>query len=132
MRARRILDTSRLISFWTRTCSRRGRPNVNEAQDWAAELINLEGTDAILTPVRIEFICHANSRELLEVYEAFVDRFMLVDRGQIGPDDWEFAIRLARRVPRSGKPRQLGDCLIRAIATRLRYDVMTNETDFPR
>jgi predicted nucleic acid-binding protein len=132
MRARRVLDTSRLISFWSRKTARDGRPDQSTARAWAAELVDLEGTDAIVTPVRIEFICHANSRDLLQLYEAFVDGFAVVDRGQIGPSDWENAARLARRVPRNGKPRQLGDCLIRAVATRLGYDVMTNEIDFPR
>jgi predicted nucleic acid-binding protein len=132
MRARRILDTNRLISFWSRKTTRFGRPDGATARAWADELVHLEGTDAIVTPVRIEFICHANSRELLELYESFIDGFVVIDRGQIGPADWNAAARLARRVPRSGKPRQLGDCLIRAIATRLGYDVMTNEVDFPR
>lgn len=132
MRARRILDTNRLISFWSRKTARLGRPERSTARAWADELVDLEGTDAIVTPVRIEFICHANSRELLELYESFIDGFVVIDRGQIGPADWNAATRLARRVPRNGKPRQLGDCLIRAIATRLGYDVMTNEVDFPR
>jgi hypothetical protein len=34
-------------------------------------------------------------------------------------------------VPRNGKPRQLGDCLIRAIAARLKYDVQTVDGSFP-
>ena len=85
-----------------------------------------------MTPVRIEFLCHATTREILDVYEAFLAEFDVIDEGEVVPEDWSEAVRLARRIPRSGRPRQLGDCLIRAIAKRLRYDVMTNDMDFPR
>lgn len=132
MSARRILDTNRLISYWNRQHSRYGRPNRSAARTWAVELIDLEGTDAIVTPVRIEFLCHATTREILDLYETFLTEFAVIDEGDVIPDDWTEALRLARRIPRSGRPRQLGDCLIRAIAKRLRYDVMTNDADFPR
>jgi predicted nucleic acid-binding protein len=129
---RRILDTSRLVSFWRGKLRKNHWPDVDRARSWAAELIRLEATAAIVTPVRIEFLCGASSSDQLRIYEAFLELFDVIDNGQIGPSDWEAATRLARRIPRSGKPRQLGDCLIRAIASRLRYDVMTNEVDFPR
>jgi predicted nucleic acid-binding protein len=47
------------------------------------------------------------------------------------PEDWQEAIRIASRVPRSPAPRQLGDCLIRAIAHRLKYEVFTSDMNFP-
>jgi predicted nucleic acid-binding protein len=132
MSIRRILDTNRLISYWNRQHSRRGRPDRSAVRTWAVELIDLEGTDAIVTPVRIEFLCHATTREILDLYETFLAEFAVIDEGDVIPEDWLEALRLARRIPRSGRPRQLGDCLIRAIAKRLRYDVMTNDLDFPR
>lgn len=48
-------------------------------------------------------------------------------------EDWKKARQIAERVPRNGKPRQLGDCLIRAIAARLKYyDMQTADDSFSR
>jgi predicted nucleic acid-binding protein len=95
-------------------------------------MIELEGTRAIVTPVRIEFICGAQSSTELELYEFFLEAFDVIDEGRILQDDWKEALRIARRVPRSGRKRQLGDCLIAAIARRLNWEVMTDEIGFPK
>jgi len=47
------------------------------------------------------------------------------------PQDWEEAVRLAQRVSRVPVPRDLGDCLIRAIADRLRFQVFSLDESFP-
>jgi predicted nucleic acid-binding protein len=38
---------------------------------------------------------------------------------------------LVRRVPPDGSRRQMGDCLIRAIADRLNAEVLTRDAGFP-
>ena len=75
---------------------------------------------------------YAERRAFLYSYSSGI----LVTLGTLGGNvttaDWQEAIRIARRVPRNRKPRQLGDCLIRAIANRLRYKVETLDADFPK
>src|SRR5271166_1853861 len=56
---RRVLDTSILISHWRRCRSARPLAQINEteAQSWALRLIEIERSDAIVTPVLLEFLC---------------------------------------------------------------------------
>lgn len=128
--SRRVLDTSFLISWW----HKRHRPQMvpAEARDAARELIELYGTNAIVTPVYVEFICWAHNSHELELFRAFLGEFARIDDGQITRADWSAATSLAERIARDAKPRQLGDCLIRAIATRLHHDVMSLDAAFPR
>jgi predicted nucleic acid-binding protein len=65
------------------------------------------------------------NQETLQLTQAFLSEFRVIDAGTIPRSDWESATRRAKRIPRDGKPRQLGDCLIRAIAERLHYDLET-------
>lgn len=46
--------------------------------------------------------------------------------------DLDQARRVAERIPRDGKRRQLGDCLIGAMALHLNYDVVTLDRRFGR
>jgi predicted nucleic acid-binding protein len=131
--SRKILDTSVLIYQWRR------RRTVTDTDltdrvviEWSEELVELHGTDEILTPIRLEFICGAHSSQELQLYESFLGVLNVADGGNILTEDWQEAGRLARRVPPNGKPRQLGDCLVRAIANRLRVDVITFDEGFPR
>ena len=85
-----------------------------------------------MTPVYIEFIAGARSAVELELSRAYLAGLEVVDAGRILKEDWEKARKLAERIPRNGKLRQLGDCLIRAIAARLKYyDVLTADDSFP-
>ncbi len=130
---RRILDTSMLIGHWHgchKRSSHRGIPT--SAQEWARELIELHDTRANVTPVEVEFLAGVRSRSELELARSFLSAFEIADQGKVLAEDWEQAKRLAARVPADGKPRQLGDCLIRAIAIRLKCDVRTQDKDFPR
>ncbi len=88
--------------------------------------------NAIVTPVVVEFVAGARKSRELELFRAFLACFDVIDRGQILPADWQAARRVAERIPRDGKPRQLGDCLIRAIARRLNYEIDTADQTFPR
>ena len=103
-----------------------------DAASWGNQLILLEQTNAIVTPVYLEFIAGARSRHELQLTEAYLQTFECVDGGQVLEEDWEEALRLARWIPANSKPRQLGDCLIKAIARRLRYTVRTFDLGFPR
>jgi predicted nucleic acid-binding protein len=89
-------------------------------------------TNAILTPIYGEFMAGVTNREQLQLSRWYLAQFEVLDRGRILSEDWRAAIRMAERIPRNGKPRQLTDCLIRAIANRLRRRVVTRDVDFPK
>lgn len=131
--ARRILDTSVLVAHWS---SQRGRSSRPPARDdvvgWAANLIDVYRCDTIVSPVYVEFICGARTSEELALFEAYLSAFDVVDQWKMTETDMAEAARIARRIPRDGQPRQVGDCLIRAIANRMRYDVLTVDRRFPR
>lgn len=127
-----VFDTSFLIWQWQR--SRRGAPrpvDPDGARPWARQLIDLRDTDAIVTPTYIEFVAGVRDSGELALARAYLGEFRIIDQGRILPEDWGEARRLAERVPRDGKPRQLADCLIRAIARRLRHEVLTHDRGFP-
>jgi predicted nucleic acid-binding protein len=132
-RRKYILDTSLLIAHWHRCRSRAGKDvKPQQAVAWAEELIELWESNAIVTPIHVEMVAGVKSQAELHLTQAYLSRFECVDEGRILPQDWKLAIDLAQRVPRDRKPRQLGDCLIRAIARRLHYEVKTLDQGFPR
>ncbi len=127
---KRLFDTSVLIQHWHQRIHSRTSVTSAHASEWADELVALYGTNTIVTPVLIEFLAGTQSSEELKLARAYLSRFDVVDRQQIPRRDWEEAQRLAQRVRRDGRPRQLGDCLIRAIANRLHFDVITRDQGF--
>ncbi len=130
---KRILDACILITYWKHQDKRLPRSSTpNDARGWAEKLIQLYDTNAIVTPVYVEFIVGVTSTREMQLSQAYLDRFTIVDKGNISKQDWEETKRLAQRVPADGKRRQLGDCLIRAIANRLGYDVSTMDKRFAR
>jgi predicted nucleic acid-binding protein len=130
---RTVLDTSVLIRFWrSRAHGSLVRRTPDDAGRWAERFIDLYDTNAIVTPVYLELVAGVSDRHELRLTLAFLSRFDRIDEGNITRSDWEEALRIARRVPRNRKPRHLGDCLIRAIANRLRYTIVTLDADFPR
>ncbi len=86
----------------------------------------------MVTPVYIEVMAGATNREDLALFRAFLEPFSLLDNMEISRQDWEQTQRFAERIPRNGKPRQLGDCLIAAIAKRLKCEVISKDTGFPK
>lgn len=128
----RLLDTSVLIAHW-RKCAGGSLADrgPDEARRWADDLIRRYKSNVIATPVEIEFLAGTRSGHELMLARAYVGRFRAIDGGRILEADWVAAKRFAERVPRSGKPRHLGDCLIRAIADRLHRDVFSLDQDFP-
>lgn len=130
---RRVLDTNVLIRYWRRfSGGSLVQKTPEDAAGWARRVIELFDTNAIVTPVYLEMVAGTSDQHELQLTLAFLSQFERVDGGDITRADWDEALRLARRVPRNRKPRHLGDCLIRAIANRLRYRVETLDTDFPK
>jgi len=130
--ARLLLDTSALISNW-RFCSGGSlqRKTEQQARAWADRLAQLYETRDVVTPVVIEFLAGVRSNHELVLARAYLSGFHVVDEGRILQSDWARAQQIAERVPRDGKPRQMGDCLIRAVAERLRYAVISSDERFP-
>jgi predicted nucleic acid-binding protein len=131
--ARKIFDTSALIQHW-HDCSGGSfrEKSAEDAVEWTRRLINIHDTDAIVTPVYIEFAAGARNGPESELTHAFLGQFRVINEGKITFDDWQETRRLAQRVPPNGKPRQLGDCLIAAIGKRLHYEVIRFDKGFPR
>lgn len=131
----RVLDTNILINHWgyRRTRARRtiAQLTVDVAVQWGHELESIRGSNLILTPICIEYLCGRRSPHEMDLAKAFLSAFHVADEGRIFDEDWEQALRIASRIPRDGAYRQLGDCLIRAISRRLRLDVDTDDARFP-
>jgi predicted nucleic acid-binding protein len=126
--ARRILDSNRLINSW-----RRHRPrNRSAARRLASEMTAVHGTNAIVTPVAIEFLGGTHDRDELQLAREFLSCLDIVDDGRVLPEDLVRARALAERIPHGGQARGFADCLIRAIADRLHYEVDTADTGMPR
>lgn len=131
--ARQVLDTSVLVAHWHTRRQRVVRlPGLSDSLAWAADLAKLYQSRSIVSTVYIEFICGAKSAAEVELFEAYLAHFDVVDGWIVTKSDLRAAAQIARRVPRDGKPRQFGDCLIRAIAMRLKYDVRSVDRRFPR
>jgi predicted nucleic acid-binding protein len=129
---RRLFDSNYLINHYREKCR---TPIANwserDAHEWALKLCKLHGTTAIVSPVYLEFVAGTRSRADLRLSRAYLSRFMVIDGWSILDQDIQEAKRIAERVPRDGRPRDFGDCLIRAIANRFSYEVLTNDDDFP-
>jgi predicted nucleic acid-binding protein len=129
-----VLDTNVLVQHWRRSRSGGAPGQVKELQAgvWARRLIDLENTNAIVTPVVLEYLCGVRDQMERGLTRAYLKPFESVDKGRILAADWREAKRLAERVPRNGRPRDFSDCLIKAIATRLNYQVRSFDTGLPQ
>jgi predicted nucleic acid-binding protein len=134
-----ILDTSVLIAWW-----REKRPrDVVHARQRARELIEkYTPPGCVVTPIRLEVLCGTRDPSEQQISEAYLKEFRCADEGKILAEDWIEAERIAKRVlfkstarkrksPPEPAPRDLGDCLIRAIANRLRMGVHSLDATFP-
>lgn len=129
----RVLDTNVLISFWKRNQAQlKAIPSPAVAREWGEWLAAQHEQSGVLTPIYLEFICGCASAQELAAAEAYLACFDNFDGGRILEIDWQMAERSARRITRDGKPRHLVDCLIAAIARRLKKEVFTLEASFPR
>ena len=127
----KILDTNVLINHWHRFPGHKDRTPAG-LQAHAEELIEVQGTKLIVSPVLIEFLAGALTSNELTLYQAFLAPFEVLDKGNIPRPDWEEARRFAQRIKNKGRKRKLGDCLIQAIASRLNCDVITSDRDIQR
>ncbi|MGD0139162.1 MAG: PIN domain-containing protein [Tepidisphaeraceae bacterium] len=132
--ARRVLDTNVLINHWRRSFPLKGSNQIphRKAVACARSLIELQNSNAILSPIYIEYLCGPQSAGGVENARNYLDQFEIVDEGRILPEDWKESKRIAGRVSRNSAPRDMGDCLIRAICNRLNMDVVTLDAHFPR
>ncbi len=127
----RIIDTNRLIRQFRRLAPYASK-TIQDAIRSAEHLISLLETDAILSPIEIEMIAGVVDRHEMTLTEAFLGRFRIVEERKILPRDWEEARRIAKHVGPDSARRQLGDCLISAIADRLHYEVLTSDRNMIR
>ncbi len=144
-----LLDSTLLITHFKRI-SPLAEKGPEDARNWAKQLIENKGTNAIVSPVVIEMLAGVRDSHELSLTEAFLDEFDIVDERKIPPQDWELAgiiakrvVKYDRQVPRRSRrrdreqnprtqARDLGDCLITAIALRLNYAVLTEDRGVPR
>jgi hypothetical protein len=89
------------------------------------------GTDAIVTPVAVEFSAGFTRAGDVKLAEQFLKNFTCLDKKSTTHADWDETMRQAKRIPPNGARRQLGDCLIRALAKRLHADVIAFDRSFP-
>jgi predicted nucleic acid-binding protein len=128
-----VLDTNILINFWIKKIKGKRLSDLtrSDAARWGRELIKLQGTNAILTPIYIEYVCGEGHAHAVSLARAYLQPFDLVDEGRILEQDWDEAKRIAHRVLPDNSPRQMADCLIRAICKRLHLEVFTADRRFP-
>ena len=130
--SRFFLDTSVLISNGHRLSGGKLANSTEvDARAWARRVADHYKTSKVSTPVVIEFLAGTRNGRELSLARAYLDQFDIIDNGEILREDWDRARRIAERIPWDGKPRQLGDCLIRAIAQRFSCDVITSDDRFP-
>jgi len=130
---KRVLDTCVLVAYWRqRKTSQTGEPTVADVERWARELAAIHQGKAIVTPIHVEFLAGTRDSSEQRLAESYLAEFDTIDKGDIPKQDWDETLRLARRIPPKGKPRDLGDCLIRAIAKRLKHEVITIDAGFPK
>ena len=129
---RRVFDTNVLVSHWRIRRQERHISEIqtSESREWAAELIRQMNSNAIVTPVRLEFLAGTRDAHEWNLAEAYLENFQIVDDGLITESDWANTARRISRIPRDGRPRHLVDCLILSICDRLRYEVLTSESRF--
>ena len=124
---KRIFDTNVLIDHFRRLpLSSR---NEDSARNWARDLIKAYGSGCIASPVRIEFLCGVRSSSELKRHLAYLRPFRVLDGRDMPRQVWEQAEDIAKR---AGRPRKLGDCLLKATAQHLNYEVVTSDRDFTR
>lgn len=129
----KVFDPNKLISQWKRwRKGPHGDYTPADAEAWASELIKLHKKNWILAPVYLEFIGGVTHHREMRLAKAFLAAFSILDGGDIRPEDWAEARRLAERIAPDAKPRGAIDCLIKAITIRLRCELLTDDGGMPR
>ena len=129
--AKSIFDTSYLIGHW-HAWPKTTKRTVENMRSWSERLVAQYRTRRIVTPVYIEMVAGVTSSDELRLTQAYLAAFEIIDQGNIPKGDWDEAKIMAQRVAPEGGKRQLGDCLVRAMAKRLNCEVWTADRRFPR
>jgi predicted nucleic acid-binding protein len=128
---RSVFDTNILIRHF-QELRPFDRSTPAHAHECASRLISRYEADAIVAPVEVEFLCGVLSEHERRLREAFLATFRIIDQRRVLPEDWQEAKRLAKHPGYVPRPRDLGDCLILAIADRLRHEVITDDRGLRR
>jgi predicted nucleic acid-binding protein len=125
----RVLDTNILIEIWHGRWPG-GKPVRSEeaAAEEAKKWLKKYPGDGILTPIQLEFIGGTRNKDELRLTDLVLAQFELLDGGEVLPEDWAEAARIARRIKGKGRARDAIDCLIRAVCKRINADLLTRDT----
>jgi predicted nucleic acid-binding protein len=127
---KRLLDTNILIQHFNSFPAEREKTE-GALRNWGEELVEIHSTKSICSPVIVEMLAGTRNPRDLELHRAYLSAFEVIDQRNIPSTDWQNAERFASRITdgkgQSSKARDLGDCLIRAIAERLHCDIVTGD-----
>jgi predicted nucleic acid-binding protein len=129
--ARQTYDTNILITHFHRHRPLDGK-NEKDAEGWARVLIEDNDSKLILSPVEVEFLCGVVDEHEMRLREAFLRPFEVVDQRRTLPEDWKEARRLAKHPGYQPRSRDLGDCLLLAIAGRLNLQIIADDRGLKR
>ena len=93
---RRLFDSSILIAH-LRVFKLGADSTCDDARACADKLIENKGFNAIVSPVEIEVLAGVRDQHELELMEAFLSLFKVIDGQHIPPDGWTEARRIAKR-----------------------------------
>ncbi len=101
-----VLDTTILIAQWRRRRLARPLTELDEAEvhRWARQLIEIERSDATVTPVLLEFLCGVSDKREMILARAFLKPFHAIDDRRMLKRDWQEAQRLAEECPPTEGP----------------------------
>jgi predicted nucleic acid-binding protein len=125
----RVLDTCILFDIWHGRSPSKIRVRSDKTASTAAlTWLKKYPNDAIVTPVRLEFLGGTKDKDELRLADLFLAEFEVLDEGRVLVEDWREAERFARRIREKGRSRGAIDCLILAICERLNADLYTHDT----
>ena len=126
-----VLDTNILIAHFQKFRPFDGKSPL-DAEEWAKVLIADKETNAIVSPVEVEFLCGVLNQTETVLREGYLRAFRLIDDRKTLPADWEEARRVAKHPGFHAGPRDLGDCVIAAISERLHCAVISDDKGLSR
>jgi hypothetical protein len=105
--------------------------NKKEIDRWAKDLIRLEDSNAILSPIRLEIMGGVQNRNEYLQMERYLSHFTVIDEGRILPEDWKQAEHIhLLEIEKRGRTLGPLDSLIKAIANRLGHEVRSEDKGF--
>jgi predicted nucleic acid-binding protein len=129
--SKQTFDTNILINHFNRHRPLDGKSE-KDAESWVQILTQDHDTKLILSPVEVEFLCGVVDEHEMRLREAFLRRFEVADDHRTLPEDWKEARRFAKHPGYQPRSRDLGDCLLLAIADRLNLRIITDDKGLKR